>query len=154
EGKQLIAAAEMVQKVRAAVDARQSQDFTIIARTDARAVEGLGPALERAHLYREAGADVLFVEGPGTEREIETIAESLKGMPVLFNWAEGGKTPPVSLQRLRELGFRIVIFPVTTLLVAAQAITKALQLIREQGAPTAVMPQMTPFKEFVNSLGF
>jgi 2-methylisocitrate lyase-like PEP mutase family enzyme len=154
DGKQLIAAAEMVQKVRAAADARQSQDFTIIARTDARAVEGLGRALERAHLYREAGADVLFVEAPETEREIETIAESLKGMPVLFNWAEGGKTPPVSLQRLRELGFRIVIFPVTTLLVAGQAIAKALQLLKEHGAPTAVMPQMTPFKEFVNSLGF
>src|SRR5215510_7364358 len=144
----------MVQKICAAIDARNSSDFAIIARTDARAVEGLGRALERADLYRNAGADILFVEAPESEREIETIAQNLSNVPLLFNWAEGGKTPPVSLQRLRELGFRIVIFPVTTLLVAAQAITKALQSIKEQGAPTGVMAQMTPFKEFVNSLGF
>jgi 2,3-dimethylmalate lyase len=154
EGKQLISAAEMAQKVRAAVDARNSSDFAIIARTDARAVEGLDGALERARLYREAGADILFVEAPESEREIETIAESLRGIPLLFNWAEGGKTPPVSLERLREFGFRIVIFPISTLLVAAQAITSALEVIKHQGTPVSVMAHMTPFREFVNSLGF
>ncbi|OLD70202.1 MAG: hypothetical protein AUI45_05270 [Acidobacteria bacterium 13_1_40CM_2_56_11] len=73
-------------------------EFLLIARTDARAVESLDCALERASLYREAGADVLFVEAPETEQEIEAIAESLRGTPLLFNWAEGGKTPPVSLE--------------------------------------------------------
>src|SRR5207244_4012408 len=113
EGKQLIPPAEMTQKIRAALDARQSSDFAIIARTDARAVEGLDRALERAHLYREAGADILFVEAPENEDEIERIAHALRGAPLLFNWAEGGKTPPVPLQRLRDLGFQIVIFPIS-----------------------------------------
>jgi carboxyvinyl-carboxyphosphonate phosphorylmutase len=154
EGKQLIPAAEMVQKIRAALDARRSSDFAIIARTDARAVEGLDRALERAHLYREAGADILFVEAPENEGEIEKIALSLRGTPLLFNWAEGGKTPPVPLQRLQDLGFRIVIFPISTLLVAAHAMTKALQAIQRHGTPMPVLADMTPFREFVSSLGF
>ena len=154
EGKQLIPAGEMVQKIRAALDARRSSDFAIIARTDARAVEGLDRALERAHLYREAGADILFVEAPENEGEIEKIALALRGTPLLFNWAEGGKTPPVPLQRLQDLGFRIVIFPISTLLVAAHAMTKALQAIQRHGTPMPVLADMTPFREFVSSLGF
>ena len=154
EGKQLIPPAEMTQKIRAALDARQSSDFAIIARTDARAVEGLDRALERAHLYREAGADILFVEAPENEDEIERIAHALRGAPLLFNWAAGGKTPPVPLQRLRDLGFQIVIFPISTLLVAAHAMTKALQAIQRHGTPMPVLADMTPFREFVNSLGF
>src|SRR3989441_4306872 len=89
-----------------------------------------------------------------TEQEVEAIAERLRGTPLLFNWAEGGKTPPVSLERLREFGFRVVIFPISTLLIASQAITKALQVIKQQGTPMSVMAYMTPFKDFVNSLGF
>ena len=154
EGKQLIHAKEMAQKIRAALDARISSDFVIIARTDARAVEGLDRALERAHVYREAGADVLFVEAPENEDEIERIAREFRGTPLLFNWAEGGKTPPVPLERLRELGFRVVIFPISTLLAAADAITKALEAIRQHGTPMPVLADMTPFKEFVNFLGF
>src|SRR5262249_35378173 len=135
EGKQLIPAAEMAQKLRAAVDARTSPDFVIIARTDARTVEGLDAALERAHLYRDVGADILLSQAPEGERELEAIAQDSSGTPLLFNWAEGGKTPPVSLERLRQLGFRIVIFPISTLLVAAQAIAKALQIIKQEGTP-------------------
>jgi 2-methylisocitrate lyase-like PEP mutase family enzyme len=153
EGKQLVPPLEMAQKVRAAVAARSSRDFAIIARTDARAAEGLERTLERAHRYREAGADILFVEAPETDRDIETIAESLRGIPMLFNWAEGGKTPPVSLQRLRELGFRIVIFPISTLLVAAQAIGQVLEVIRREGTPASAMSRMTPFHEFIDFLG-
>jgi 2-methylisocitrate lyase-like PEP mutase family enzyme len=153
EGKQLVPALEMAEKVRAAVAARSSQDFAIIARTDARAVEGLERTLGRAHLYREAGADILFVEAPESERDIEMIAESLRGIPMLFNWAEGGKTPPVSLPRLSELGFRIVIFPISTLLVAAQAIGEVLEVIRQEGTPAFAMSRMTPFHEFINFLG-
>jgi 2-methylisocitrate lyase-like PEP mutase family enzyme len=73
---------------------------------------------------------------------------------LLFNWAEGGKTPPVSLTRLHELGFRIVIFPISALLIATQAISKALETIKLQGTPVSVMAHMTPFRDFVNSLGF
>ena len=72
---------------------------------------------------------------------------------MLFNWAEGGKTPPVSLRRLRELGFRIVIFPISTLLVAAQAIGQVLEVIRREGTPASAMSRMTPFHEFIDFLG-
>src|ERR1051326_6550316 len=98
ENKHVIATDEMVVKVRAAVEARRSEDFLIIARTDARAVEGLDQALERARRYREAGADMLFVEAPTSEDEIQRIADELPDTPLLFNWAEGGKTPPVGYQ--------------------------------------------------------
>src|SRR6185437_9667788 len=102
EGKQVIPPEDMVQKVRAAAAARTSPDFVLIARTDARAVEGFQPALDRVQRYRDAGADVIFFEAPQTEDEIATIAAELRGTQLLFNWAEGGKTPPVPLARLRE----------------------------------------------------
>src|SRR3712207_6610491 len=85
EGKQVIEVSEMVEKIRAAVEARNSEDFVIIGRTDARAVEGMDGALERARLYREAGADVLFVEAPQSEKEISAVSEALPDVPLLFN---------------------------------------------------------------------
>ena len=153
EGKQLVPAAEMVDKVRAAVAARRSPDFAIIARTDARAVEGIERALERAESYRRAGADMLFVEAPESEQEIETIAESFQDVPLLFNWAEGGKTPPIGLARLRDLGFRIVIFPISAVLTAARAVADVLALIRQDGTPRSAMSRMVPFGEFIDFLG-
>ena len=153
DGKQLIPAADMIDKIRAAVAARRSPEFTIIARTDARAVEGLDRALARAHQYRDAGADLLFVEAPENEVEIEAIAASLRGVPLLFNWAEGGKTPPVSLPRLRELGFRLAIFPISMLLVAARAMKEVLDVIKHEGTPAPVLNRMTPFQEFIDFLG-
>ena len=112
DGKHVIDALEMSAKVRAAVEARSSDEFLIIARTDARAVEGLAAALERARRYRDAGADVLFVEAPQSIAEIEAIAAALPDAPLLFNYAEGGKTPPVTHAQLRDFGFRLVIFPI------------------------------------------
>lgn len=153
EGKQVIPATEMTQKLRAAVEARRSSDFLIIARTDARAVEGMARALERARLYRQAGADVLFVEAPQTEEEIETVARGFPDVPLLFNWAEGGKTPPVPLARLRELDYAIVIFPIATLLAATRAIREVLAKIREAGTPMPVMERLVPFQEFLDFIG-
>jgi 2,3-dimethylmalate lyase len=153
EGKQLISAAEMVEKIRAAVAAKSSPDLVIIARTDARAVEGLEAALERAHRYREAGADLLFFEAPESEADIERVAASLRGVPMLFNWAEGGKTPPMTLPRLRELGFRIVIFPIGALLVAARAIRGLMETLVEHGTPAPAMARMLPFKDFIETMG-
>jgi len=118
EGKQVIPAAEMAEKIRAAAAARARPEFVIIARTDARAVEGLAGALERGRRYREAGADALFIEAVTSEAEAEAVARAFPGVPLLFNWAEGGKTPPIGLGRLTELGYRIVIFPISTLLAA------------------------------------
>jgi len=152
EGKQVVPAAEMAAKVAAAVAARRSPDFLIIARTDARAVEGLEAALDRARLYREAGADVLFVEAPQSEQEISVIARAFPETPLLFNYAEGGKTPPVSNKFLRELGFRIVIFPISTVLTATAAIRSVLAQIRADGSPINVLPVLG-FDDFLDFIG-
>ncbi|MXZ31261.1 MAG: isocitrate lyase/PEP mutase family protein [Acidimicrobiia bacterium] len=108
-GVAVIPTAEMVAKVAAATDARRDEDFVIIARTDARAPEGLDAALERAHAYSAAGADVLFVEAPESVEEIRRIATELPG-PQLFNWAYEGRTPHVSRRLLEELGFAWILF--------------------------------------------
>jgi carboxyvinyl-carboxyphosphonate phosphorylmutase len=133
EGKQLIAASEMVEKVHAAVEARRSEDLIVIARTDARAVEGLDAALERARRYREAGADVLFVEAPQSEAEVAAVADAFPDVPLLFNAIEGGRTPPVELARLRDLGFRLILCPLTALLAATGAVQQALSRLRSSG---------------------
>jgi 2,3-dimethylmalate lyase len=153
DGKHVIPAKEMVQKVRAAVEARTDPDFVIIARTDARAVEGLDSALDRARQYRDAGADVLFVEAVTSEDEAAAVTRALPGVPLLFNWAEGGKTPPVSLERLRGLGYRIVIFPISTLLASAAAMRQILAEIASSGTPAAALPGLPDFGEFVDFIG-
>ena len=143
EGKDVIDAGEMVEKVRAAVEARR--ELLIIARTDARALEGLDGALERARRYREAGADALFVEAPESEAEVAAVAEAFPDVPLVLNWVDGGKTPPLPLGRIRELGFALVIFPVTTLFAAAQAVTEVLARIGEHDVP--------PFDAFTDMIG-
>jgi 2,3-dimethylmalate lyase len=153
EGKQVIPAEEMAQKIRAAVEARAQPELVIIARTDARAVEGLEQALQRGRLYREAGADVLFIEALTSEAEAEEAVRAFPGVPLLFNWAEGGKTPPISLDRLRELGYRIVIFPLSTLLAATGAMRRILQEIARAGTPAAAIRELPTFAEFVDFIG-
>ena len=111
DGKVLIPADEMVGKIKAALDTRISSDTLVIARTDAVAVEGFGRAIERAGRYREAGADVLFVEAPKTQEELARVAQALPGVPLLANMVEGGKTPPLPAAELEALGFALVIFP-------------------------------------------
>ena len=153
EGKQVIPPEEMAQKIRAAVEARSEPEFVIIARTDARAVEGLERALQRGRMYREAGADALFIEALTSEAEAEEAVRAFPGVPLLFNWAEGGKTPPISLDRLQELGYRIVIFPLSTLLAATGAMRRILQEIAQAGTPAAAIREMPAFAEFVEFIG-
>ena len=112
DGKVLIKKDEMVGKVKAAVDSRKTSDTLIIARTDARAVEGLQEAIDRAHAYHEAGADVLFIEAPRSVDELKIIRKSFDlNIPLLANMVEGGKTPVKTANDLKSLGFNIVIFP-------------------------------------------
>lgn len=111
-GKDIISRHEMVAKIRAAVDARRNDDLVIIARTDARAVSGIEDALERAHAYAEAGADVIFVEAPQSREEIERIPRELP-YPLLINIVEGGKTPQLPFQVLATLGYKIILYPTT-----------------------------------------
>jgi 2-methylisocitrate lyase-like PEP mutase family enzyme len=149
----VIPAEEMAEKIRAAVEARTQPEFVIIARTDARAVEGLERSLRRGQMYREAGADVLFIEALTSEAEAEAAVHAFPGVPLLFNWAEGGKTPPISLERVRELGYRIVIFPIRTLLAATSAMRRILQEIARAGTPLAAMHELPTFAEFVEFIG-
>ncbi len=153
EGKLVIPAQEMAAKVRAAAEARTRPEFVIIARTDARAVEGLERALERGRLYREAGADVLFIEAVVSAAEAAEAARAFPGVPLLFNWAEGGKTPPISLDRLKELGYRIVIFPISALLAATAAMREILREIARAGTPAAVLGELPGFGEFTDFIG-
>ncbi len=153
EGKLVIPAEEMAQKIRAAVDARTQPEFVIIARTDARAVEGLERALDRGRMYRDAGADALFIEAVVTEEEAEQAIRAFPGVPLVFNWAEGGKTPPISLDRLTELGYRIVIFPISTLLAATASMRRILREIAQAGTPAAAMGELPTFGEFLDFIG-
>jgi 2-methylisocitrate lyase-like PEP mutase family enzyme len=112
DGKALISADEMCGKLRAALDTRRARETLIIARTDAIAVEGFDRAIERANLYGEAGADMLFVEAPKTRDDLARMAGALRGRaPLMANMVEGGKTPPLSAAELEAIGFALVIFP-------------------------------------------
>ncbi len=109
-GRRLVSAADMEARVRAAVAARQDSNFKIIARTDARTSEGIDAAIARMNRYRDAGADILFIESPETETELERIVREAPG-PHVANMVEGGRTPFLGVDTLRGLGFRVVIFP-------------------------------------------
>ena len=153
-GKLLIGADEMAGKVRAAVEARRDPDLLIIARTDAVAVTGVDDAIARARAFAEAGADVLFVEAPTSEDDIARVATELRGVaPLVFNWAEGGRTPPLSLERIAELGFSLVIYPIGALLAATAGIRALLATLKADGTPVAAMPGLPSFGEFTDLIG-
>jgi 2-methylisocitrate lyase-like PEP mutase family enzyme len=140
--------------VRAAVEARQDPDFVIIARTDAAAVHGLDEAIARGRAFAEAGADALFVEAPTSEDDIARVATELRGVaPLLFNWAEGGRTPPLPLDRIAELGFSLVIFPIGTVLAATAGIRSLLTTLQRDGTPAAALPELPGFGEFTDLIG-
>ena len=151
--KQVVSAGEAIGKIKAAVAARSNPSTVIIARTDARAVEGLDAAIERAKRFADAGADLLFVEALEGEGEIETVCEALRGYPLVFNWAEGGKTPPLTYGRIDELGFKLIICPISTLLSATAAMRHALASIKTEGTPAAIVDQMPQFGDFLNFIG-
>jgi 2-methylisocitrate lyase-like PEP mutase family enzyme len=153
EGKQVIPAADMVAKVEAAVAARTDPDLVLIARTDARAPHGLDDAIDRARRFAAAGADLLFVEALTGEDEIELVCRELAGIPLVFNWAEGGKTPPLPLARLRALGFAMVIMPIGLLLAATRAMEAVLASVRQHGTPVEVLADLPTFSQFTDLIG-
>ncbi len=146
DDKAVVPTGEMVQKLRAARDALADPDLLLIARTDALAVEGFDAAIERAHAYEAAGADVIFVEAPTSEAEIEAIAQRVRA-PKLINMFQGGKTPLVPLAKLRELGYRIVIIPSDLQRAAIRAMEDTLGAIARDGNSAAVADRMASFKE-------
>lgn len=150
-GKQLVPVEEMTAKLRAAADARRDADFVLIARTDAIAVEGFDAALERAGRYREAGADVLFVEAPNAE-QLPKIASRLGG-PLLYNMATSGKTPFLPKEEIERLGFKIIIYPNWVMLAAIRAASEVLATLKETGTIADIASEVPSFREFFDLLG-
>ena len=146
DDKAVVPTPEMVQKLRAAREALADPDLVLIARTDALAVEGLDAAVERAGAYQAAGADVIFVEAPTTEAEIESIARRVTA-PKLINMFQGGKTPLVALGRLRELGYRIVIIPSDLQRAAIRAMEDALAAIARDGNSRTIADRLASFTD-------
>jgi 2-methylisocitrate lyase-like PEP mutase family enzyme len=144
-GKGVVAAEEMVMKIKAAVDTRRSSDLLIIARTDARAVEGLSGAIERAQRYAEAGADATFVEAPTSVEELRTIAASI-AVPQLANMVVGGQTPLVSAAALATMGFAVVLYANAALQAAIQAMRDVLGALRQDGTLERVYDRVASFE--------
>ncbi len=146
DDKSVVPVAEMAQKIRAARDAAEDPDLVIIARTDALAVEGLDAAVERAQAYAEAGADVLFVEAPQSEAQIEEIGRRLP-QPKLLNMFLGGKTPIVPLDRLRAWGYRLVIVPSDLQRAALLAMNEVLRVLKREGHSAQLAERMASFAD-------
>lgn len=139
EGKGVVDASEMVQKIRAAVDARSDDDFVIIARTDARATAGLDEAIARMEAYARAGADLVFVEAPESEEELAIIGQRAP-VPLMVNLVEGGRTPLLPVARLRELNFQLITYSGSLQKVAIRAIEDALAYMAENGDVEGLYP--------------
>jgi methylisocitrate lyase len=152
-GKALVEPAVMASKVRAAVAARRDPDFVIVARTDARGVNGFDDAVRRARLYREAGADAIFPEALETVAEFERFAQEVPG-PLLANMTEFGRSPALDLQTLSRLGYRIVLYPLTAFRVAMKAARETLELLRREGSQAKALPQMLTRAELYDVLGY
>ena len=152
-GKRLVPAAEMAGKIRAACAARTSPGFLVIGRTDARSVLGMDEALRRAELYLESGADILFVESPESREELRRVAETFRGVPLVANMVEGGRTPPVPASELEELGYSIAIYPNSLIRCYMHAGRVLLEHLREYGTTEGMLDSMLLFKGLNRLLG-
>ncbi|MDO9024594.1 isocitrate lyase/PEP mutase family protein [Zwartia sp.] len=152
-GRRVIAIKDMAQKIKVATEARQSKDFLIIARTDARTTLGLDEALRRADAYANAGADMLFVESPESLEEMRMIGERFD-LPLVANMLEKGKTPILSKEELESLGFKLAIFPVTALLASLQAMTDVYQQFKAHGSSKNGDTKLADFADLTKLMGF
>jgi len=153
EGKSLIPAGDMVAKLTAALQGRLSDDFIVIARTDARSVTGMKDAIERANAYRAAGADMIFPEGLESEEEFALFAKESPG-PLLANMTEFGKSPSMHIARLEELGYRLVIYPLSMQRLAMGHIVRGLAVLMADGRVDALLGQMQTRAELYELLGY
>jgi methylisocitrate lyase len=147
QGKQVIPTAEHAAKIRAAADARGERDLFIVARTDARQPLGLDEAIKRCLIYKEAGADALFVEAPQSVEELEQIARELPP-PLVANMIERGVTPHLSRRELKDLGFQLIVCPLAALYAATKAAVKVLTELKERETTAALYDELTTFDEF------
>lgn len=153
DGKELISVEAMVDKVRAMAAHRPDPSFMIIARTDARHVNGFDDALRRADAYRRAGADAIFPEGLESEAEFQRFAMSSPGL-LLANMTEFGKTPDITAERFGELGYRMVIYPLSMMRLAMGEVARGLATLKQQGSVQALLPKMQTRKELYALLGY
>jgi len=149
QGKEVVRKEEYAEKLQAALDARKSKDFIIVARTDARAVEGLDKAIERGLYYKDIGADVIFVEAPKTIKEMKKIGKSIKA-PLVANMIEGGATPISSASALSKMGFKIVLYPLSVLFANTFASLQILKELKRSGTTTKLNKNLVSFDEFNN----
>jgi 2,3-dimethylmalate lyase len=147
EGKGVIGPGEMIAKIKAATDARVDPDLVIMARTDALAVSGIDDAIERAVRYRQAGADLIFVEAPSSEDDLARIAREVTG-PTFASMIEGGKTPILTPGRLQALGFSVVAYGLSTLYAASWAMKAAMEELHRTGTTSGMRDKMIAFDEF------
>ncbi len=152
-GKRVIPTVEMIGKVKAACDVRRDQDLVLIIRTDAIAVEGIDSALERGERYREAGADMLFIEAPVGRAQCERIAAHFRGFPLLYNMASSGKTPDIPVDELGRMGFKLANFALYGILAAIPAIQHMLSELKRTGTIAHLRSQMATFKEMTDIVG-
>ena len=151
-GKQVIPAEEMVAKVKAAVDARADEDFMIMARTDALAVNGPDDAIRRGNLYRQAGADIIFVEAPTSVEQMREITSRVEA-PTMANNIEGGRSPLLSAAELQEIGYSSVVFPVAATYAISKAITGMMKELKATGTTDDFRENMLGFDEFAELIG-
>lgn len=151
-GKAVIPADEMILKLKAAQDARRDPGFVIVARTDARAVEGIDAAIDRANQYGKAGADVCFIEAPASRQELERIPREVR-YPLLVNMLSGGVTPILSVNELEKLGYKIVVCPIESLLVTGTAVMRLIDTLLTRGRVDLPTDQMMTFDQVKQVLG-
>ncbi|MCH8039807.1 MAG: oxaloacetate decarboxylase [Nitrospinae bacterium] len=152
KGKRVIPAEEQVQKIKAAIDARGDGDFFLVARTDARQVNGLDDAIRRCLRYKEAGADALFVEAPQSQEELAHISRELPP-PLVANMLEGGVTPLLNREELAALGFQLVVCPLTALYASAKIMREMFGLIKSSGTTRDALDRLLSFQDFHDVIG-
>ena len=147
QGKEVIQKDEYAEKLQAALDARSNKDFIIVARTDARAIEGLDKAIERGLYYKKIGADAIFIEAPKTIQEMKIIGKSINS-PLVANMIEGGATPIISKSKLHKMGFKIILYPLSVLFSNTYSTLKLLQELKKSGTTRKLSKQIVNFNQF------
>jgi len=154
DGKRIVPVAEMENKLRAACDARRDDDFVIIARVDAAAVEGLGAAIDRAGRYVAAGADLIFAEALTTPEEFATFGAADVGAPLLANMTEFGKTPYLTVEQFEEFGYDMVIFPMMAFRMMLGAVDDAMAELASTGTQTGLLDRMKTRSELYDIVDY
>ncbi len=147
QGKEVVPKEEYAEKLQSAIDARKSKDFVIVARTDARATEGLDKAIERGLYYKKIGADVIFVEAPKSIQEMKKIGKKINA-PLVANMIEGGATPIVSASTLNKMGFKIILYPLSVLFANTFASLQILKELKKTGTTSKLNKKLVSFNQF------